>query len=69
MNAARRGEMVRLSYDATKPLRLGDPIQAGDVVHSLAGGGALVLTDGSRVELNAQSELAVEITKRIAKSE
>jgi uncharacterized protein (TIGR03435 family) len=55
------GSLHSLAGDTRQVLSRGDSIDAGDVVRSNGGAGAmLALADGSRVEMRSQSELSLE---------
>ena len=55
------GALYRLSGSKADILRIGDRIRSGETLRTNGGAGAqLALTDGSRVEMRSQSELALE---------
>lgn len=54
------GTLYRISEDQTIPVRAGERIGAQEIVRTNEAGGIIALTDGSRVEMRAQSEISLE---------
>jgi len=54
------GSLFQIADGKSKSIRNGDRIEAQELVRAGSEGGALVLADGSRIEMRAQSELLLE---------